>query len=191
MSRMRFAVALIAAFAAIGTTDAGAAGMKLELAQWETLEPIPVGTPTQSWFQFWSAEGGYCWQAVNGAVLSNGAPKDQVSAVTLAESQCEAPGFSTSGQIHSVSWSAAGKGLFKMKPKLSLTAPGPCVYRYAKLAGTFEPGNFVNMEGTALGKLDAKASAAGCAATKTTAFEAGTEVESAGEREPLGSTVSR
>lgn len=184
--------ALIVVFALeAATAGSAAASHRLELVQWETYEAIPVGANAVNWDQFWSAEDGYCYQVSRGKVLNNGATKDKVSSELLETVTCEEEGYAASGDIKEVSWSSSGVGVFKLKPRLRIVQPGPCVYEYSKLRGHFEPGNFVNMEGVATGKLKKSASSPACPQSKSTAFEAGTEVQWPGaEFEPIGSTLS-
>jgi hypothetical protein len=164
-------VAVIGALALAGPAlgAAGAASAATRLVLSENGSPVVAGEAALDYHLIF--DGG-CLQASRGQVLSNDRPTDKlVFAVAPEESECLEEGFSVTGSLTQVLLSHTGAATLQFKPKLAITEPGPCVYEFARLGGTFPATVEVEIEGAGTGKLRRKLSASGCPSTRTVEFK--------------------
>lgn len=128
---------------------------------------------------------GGCLQASKGEVLSNGKPTDKLSFAAPEESECLEEGFAIAGALERIALTSAGRATMSFS-HLTITEPGPCVYRFGKLLGEFPATIEVAIEGVSVGKLKANSSSHACPATRSIEFRA---VESGIDNDIFGAEV--
>jgi hypothetical protein len=160
-------VAGIGALALAGPA-VGAASAATRLVLSENGSPVVAGETALDYHLIF--DGG-CLQASPGEVLSNDRPKDKLVFEAPEESECLEEGFSVTGSLTQVLLSYTGAATLQFKPRLTITEPGPCVYEFARLGGSFPATVEVEIEGAGTGKLRKKLSAPGCAGNRTIEFK--------------------
>jgi hypothetical protein len=103
-------------------------------------------------------------------LLNNDNPIDLLTAGATTYTYCEAGTVSSRFQLLEL----ADNGTATIAPDLTLTTPGPCVYFYPLLTGTFQIGgeSIANVTGTGTGYRQ-RGSVSSCAPTITSPFESG------------------
>ncbi len=184
MRRLRYgAVALIGVLAMLGSS-AGMASAATRLVLTENGSTVAPGEYALDYHLIF--DGG-CLQAAKGEVLTNDRPQDKLVFGAPEESECLEEGFAVTGALKQVLLSSAGVATLTFKPKLAITEPGPCVYEFARLTGTFPAAVEVEIEGGATGKLKRKPSSPACSATRTIVFRG---VESGIDNDIFGAELS-
>jgi len=116
---------------------------------------------------------GGCLEASNGKLLNNNDPVDLIQLGAPTYDRCEQG--TLSGAIAYLGLTDTGTAIAYTEPGLTLTTPGPCIYRFGLLEGSFTIGDetVVYVSGTAVGVRQAKGSSASCASTMRTGFNVG------------------
>jgi len=111
-----------------------------------------------------------CQVQSTATLLNNDDPLDFLRAGATTYTYCEAGTISSNFQLLEL----ADNGTATIVPDLTLTTPGPCVYSYPLLTGTFQigPGGVANITGTGTG-FRVRGNHSSCAATITSPFESG------------------
>jgi len=113
-----------------------------------------------------------CQVQSTATLLSNDKPIDTLRAGATTYTYCEEAG-TVSSQFQLLA--LADNGTATIVPDITLTTPGPCVYFYPLLTGTFQvgPGGVANVTGVGTGFREPLRSRPTCAATISSPFESG------------------
>jgi hypothetical protein len=154
--------ALALMLAVLPASGASAAKKVLQLSVGGT--PVANGSPGDTGLLL-----DECIVFSSGTVVTNGAPKDKLTAASNAASECP-EGRSVSGTITETQLASSGK--VTLKGTITITEPGPCVYAFSKFKSTFAVPGMLNFEGTTTGKLNKALSIPECG-KKSTQFYVG------------------
>ncbi len=173
---MRTRKVLVALVASLALGAVGAGGAQANFVNWGAgLELTERGTPVANGGAIYNENfviDGGCLEASNGKVLNNGAPIDLIQLGAPTYNRCEQG--TLSGQIAYMGLTDTGTAIVYTEPGLTLTTPGPCVYRFGLLEGSFTIGDktVVYVSGTATG-YRSQGSSSSCASTMRTGFNVG------------------
>jgi hypothetical protein len=117
--------------------------------------PVANGSPGDVGIQV-----GECIQYDSGTVGTNDAATVVLTENAVSFTECSA-GETISGSLKEAKWSASRN--VTVKGPLTLSVPGPCVYKFATFKGKFEIPGAAVFEGTTVGALVKKGSNPSCA----------------------------
>ena len=170
MRRTRMLVStIVASTLALTLTASASAAKHLDLSTPE-LGTLENGTETIGVGSFITGESN-CDTQEGGALLNNIAAKDNVLFSEPEQAECVGPsGRSISNAAWAISMATSGKAILTASPAMTIDEPGPCVYDFSKLKGTFPTSGPVTIQGQATGKLDKTMSVISCVKKSTREF---------------------